>query len=168
MASDTSDRAVLKVVYVLAGHRRRADIREHLHGLGETLGFTLDMREFDLMRDPKQDLLQTAFWEELKSFILTFQPFRVIATPPCSTYSRARHFYKQSPGPRPIRSRQFPKGFPSKQRPRLVHCWQIEPGNFTDWHAQWVQHSWESFRKIWEQHRQAFQHFCGRRTWQKA
>ena len=28
------------------------------------------------------------------------------------TYSKARQFYKVSPGPRPIRSRQFPNGFP--------------------------------------------------------
>ena len=40
------------------------------------------------------------------------QPFCVTATPPCSTYSRARHFYQVSPGPRPFRSRQFPLGFP--------------------------------------------------------
>ena len=32
--------------------------------------------------------------------------------PPCSTYSRARHLYKRFPGPRPIRSRQHPGGFP--------------------------------------------------------
>ena len=39
-------------------------------------------------------------------------PFCITCTPPCSTYSRARHFYKQSPGPRPIRRRAFPLGFP--------------------------------------------------------
>ena len=40
------------------------------------------------------------------------RPFCVIATPPCSTYSRARNHYNERPGPRPIRSREYPKGFP--------------------------------------------------------
>ena len=37
----------LKVVYVFAGHRRRADVREHLETLAKQHGFKLDMREFD-------------------------------------------------------------------------------------------------------------------------
>ena len=76
------------------------------------VSFTLDMHEFDLMRDPNHDVLQDEMWSGLKDFIRRLQPFSVIATPPCSTYSRARHFYKVSPGPRPIRSRQHPLGFP--------------------------------------------------------
>ncbi len=102
----------LKIVYVFAGHRRRADVREHLEQFAKSWGFTLEMHEFDLMRDPKHDVLQDEMWLELKSFIRQLKPFCVIATPPCSTYSRARQFYKVSPGPRPIRNRQFPLGFP--------------------------------------------------------
>ena len=102
----------LKVVYVFAGHRRRADVHEHLSQLAHTLGFKLEMHEFDLMRDPKHDVLHEETWTNLKVMIRELKPFCVIATPPCSTYSRARQFYKVSPGPRPIRSRQFPNGFP--------------------------------------------------------
>ena len=102
----------MKVVYVFAGHRRRADVREHLETLSRSNGFTLQMYEFDLMRDPKHDLLQEEMWLDLKKFIRKLQPFCIVATPPCSTYSRARQFYKVSPGPRPIRSRQYPRGFP--------------------------------------------------------
>ena len=111
-SSSDSGGKCLKVVYVFAGHRRRADVHEHLSQLAHTLGFRLEMHEFDLMRDPKHDVLQEEMWKNLKVMIQELKPFCVIATPPCSTYSRARQFYKVSPGPRPIRSRQFPKGFP--------------------------------------------------------
>ena len=36
----------------------------------------------------------------------------VFLSPPCNTFSRARHLWKKSPGPRPIRSKQYPYGFP--------------------------------------------------------
>ena len=110
--SSGSEVPYLKIVYVFAGHRRRADVREHLENLAQSAAFTLDMHEFDLMRDPKHDVLRDEMWSNLKDFIRKLQPFCVIATPQCSTYSRARHFYKVSPGPRPIRSRQYPLGFP--------------------------------------------------------
>ncbi len=49
--SSGSEVPCLKIVYVFAGHRRRADVREHLENLALSSGFTLDMHEFDLMRD---------------------------------------------------------------------------------------------------------------------
>ena len=100
------------MIYIFAGHRRRADVREHLEALARKNNVKLNMHEFDLVRDSKQDVLDEKFWNELVAFIRKFSPFCIIATPPCSTYSRARHMYKQSPGPRPIRSRQYPQGFP--------------------------------------------------------
>ena len=103
---------VLRIVYVFAGHRRRADVHEHLQTLAGEFGFTLEMHEFDLLRDEKQNLLDENFWEELKTLIRNVRPFCVIATPPCSTYSRARNHYSTKPGPRPIRSREHPRGFP--------------------------------------------------------
>lgn len=36
----------------------------------------------------------------------------VFLSPPCNTFSRARHLWKKSPGPRPIRSKRYPYGFP--------------------------------------------------------
>ena len=102
----------LKVVYVFAGHRRRADVREHLEDLAKRHGFELCMHELDLVRGKDHDVLDEAVWSGLVALIRVFKPFCVIATPPCSTYSRARHLYKKFPGPRPIRSRQHPDGFP--------------------------------------------------------
>jgi hypothetical protein len=102
----------LRVAYVFAGHRRRADVRAHLEALAEKHGFELDMHEVDLVRGEDQDVLDESFWCELLRFLRDFRPFCIIATPPCSTYSRARHLYKRIPGPRPIRSREHPDGFP--------------------------------------------------------
>ena len=99
-----ASRNSLKVFYVFAGHRRRADIREHLENLAEQFHYTLDMHEFDLLRGEDQDVLDIEFWTSLVDRVRKDPPFCIIATPPCSTYSRARHFYKESPGPRRIRS----------------------------------------------------------------
>ena len=43
-------------------------------------------------------------------------------SPPCNTFSRARFQWRRYPGPRPVRSRTWPKGFPwlSKQNADLV------------------------------------------------
>ena len=110
--SSNANNRILRIVYAFAGHRRRADVHEHLQLLSGEFGFTLEMHEFDLLRDEKQNLLDESFWEELKTLIRDLQPFCVIATPPCSTYSRARNHYSEKPGPRPIRSREHPRGFP--------------------------------------------------------
>lgn len=110
--SGNADNGILRIVYAFAGHRRRADVHEHLQSLADEFGFTLEMHEFDLLRDEKQNLLDESFWDELKTLIRDIRPFCVIATPPCSTYSRARNHYSERPGPRPIRSREHPRGFP--------------------------------------------------------
>ena len=98
-------------MYIFAGHRRRADVHEHLLALANSFGFTLEMHEFDLLRDEKHNLLDEEFWARLKNLVLEVRPFCIIATPPCSTYSRARNHYDKKPGPRPIRSREHPRGF---------------------------------------------------------
>eukprot|EP00435_Cladocopium_sp_Y103_P008746 s1635_g2.t1 len=110
--SPTVSRPTLRVVYIFAGHRRRADVHEHLQVLAGQHGFELQRHEVDLVRGADQDVLDPEYWKQLIKFIRSFRPFCIIATPPCSTYSRARHLYKQFPGPRPIRSREHPGGFP--------------------------------------------------------
>jgi len=87
-------------------------VREHLESLAEQFSFELVMHEVDLVRGSDQDVLQEEYWKSLIQQIRDLRPFCIIATPPCSTFSRARHLYKRHPGPRPIRSRQFPEGFP--------------------------------------------------------
>ena len=97
---------------MFAGHRRKADIRERLENVAKEFRYSLAIHEFDLLRGKDQDVLDTGFWTFLVDLVRSSPPFCIIVTPLCSTYSRARHFYQQSPGPRPIRSRQFPRGFP--------------------------------------------------------
>ena len=87
-------------------------MREHLEDLAKSQGFTFNLHEVDLVRGQDHDVLDETVWTNLVSFIRDFSPFCIIATPPCSTYSRARHLYKRFPGPRPIRSRDHPMGFP--------------------------------------------------------
>ena len=101
----------LRVVYVFASHRRRADICEHLENLTEQFHDTLDMHKFDLLRGEEQDVLDMDFWTWLIDLVRKIPAFCIITTPPCSIYSRVRHFYNKSPGLRSIRSRQFPLGF---------------------------------------------------------
>ena len=108
--STGSEGACLKVVYVFAGHRRRADVREHLENLALASGFTLDMHELDLMRDPKHDVLQDDVVEPQR-FHQAVAIF-VSSQHPRARPTVGRHFYKVSPGPRPIRSRQYPLGYP--------------------------------------------------------
>ena len=71
--STAAPNSVLRVVYVFAGHRRRADVHENLLTLPDEFGFTLEMHEFDLLRDERQNLLDENFWEEVKDLILTGQ-----------------------------------------------------------------------------------------------
>ena len=85
----------LRIVYVFAGHRRRTDIREHLENLAHVIHYNLDSHEFDLLRGKEHDVLDTAFWTFLIDFVKDNPPFCIIATPPCSTYSRVRHFYQR-------------------------------------------------------------------------
>ena len=77
-----------------------------------------------LVRGSDQDVLDATFWTTLISFIKEFKPFCIIATPPCSTYSRARYLYKRFPGPRPIRSREHPQGFPWLQTKQRIQAQQ--------------------------------------------
>ena len=154
--SSGSEVPCLKIAYVFAGHRRRADVREHLGNLASSNSFTLEMHEFDLMRDPKHDVLQDVMWSNLKDFFRKLQPFCVIA----------RHFYKVSPGPRPMRGRQYPLGFPwlSLTNGKLMRgrCWQSELGSFIFWLTRLVQRSWGNFQKISGLQIQVCQHHVGK------
>jgi len=69
------------VVYIFAGHRRRADVREQLEYLAKKHEFELVMHEVDLVRGADQDVLDEHYWEELLSFIRGFKLFCIIATP---------------------------------------------------------------------------------------
>ena len=70
---------------------------------------SLVMTEVDICRDPNMDLLDSAVAERCLQEVTNSEWDVVLVTPPCSSFSRARCV---QPGPRPLRSRLYPLGFP--------------------------------------------------------
>ena len=67
------------------------------------------MSEIDICRDPSMDLLDEAVAKRALQQIRDGSWDVVIVTPPCNTFSRVRFV---QPGPKPVRSRLYPLGFP--------------------------------------------------------
>ncbi|CAE7782881.1 unnamed protein product, partial [Symbiodinium pilosum] len=94
------------------GPTRHCDIRSCL----EKLVPNIVVREFDICRDDKHDLAQANVWEEI--YAVLAKPNTVfITSPPCNTHSRARH---RKPGPQPLRSSVWPRGFPWLTPPKAA------------------------------------------------
>ena len=74
-------------------------------------GFTLQLEELDIERSPEHDLTDQALWDRIFE-IIRDGGWCVLVSPPCNTFSRARFQFERFPGPRPLRSREYPKGFP--------------------------------------------------------
>lgn len=74
--------------------------------------FTLHIEEVDIARSSDQDLSADQLWNKIFHDISTGVYDVAILSPPCNTFSRARHKWRTSPGPRPLRSRSYLWGFP--------------------------------------------------------
>ena len=98
------------MVYLFAGASRRGDIREHLPSLADNQ-FHLELKELDLELHHSHDLSKTKLWDDLYSEIDQGKVDVLLWSPPCNTFSRARHNFKHG-GPRPQRSAAWPLGFP--------------------------------------------------------
>ena len=115
----------LRVLYLFAGAQRKADVREHLQDLCRTDSVGLHFEEIDVLRDPiKHNLLDDSVWQSVLDQISAKKFDVVITTPPCDTFSRVQ--WSNSAGPRPVRSRQYPWGFPWLSGKNLKRC---EAGN---------------------------------------
>ena len=68
------------------------------------------MFEVDLVRGDSHDMYDDQKWEEIAERIRQGDWDAIIMSPPCSTWSRA--VWSNKLGPRPVRSRDFPHGFP--------------------------------------------------------
>ena len=99
------------VLYLFAGRERHADIGFFLKEAAAKNGCNLVLDEFDILRGEDQDLTQDGTWELLKSKLVHGFYNVVIVAPPCNTFSRARH-NTANPGPKPLRSLAYVKGFP--------------------------------------------------------
>ena len=98
------------MVYLFAGASRRGDIRQQLQGLAHGK-FHLELTELDLEIHHSHDLSKTELWDKLFQDIDKGLVDVLLLSPPCNTFSRARHHFRQG-GPRPLRSAAWPLGFP--------------------------------------------------------
>ncbi|CAE8737766.1 unnamed protein product [Polarella glacialis] len=112
----------LRVLYLYAGLPRKCDVQTCLLELASTWSFTLTMKEVDLLRSADHDVTVDTFWKSLMDSVDNKDWDVVIATPPCHTHSRARHTWRTSPGPRPIRSFTYSWGFPWLDDDRWQQC----------------------------------------------
>ena len=71
----------------------------------------LTLKEYDLELSPEHDLTNLAIWEDIWK-TLQEGGWMLIVSPPCNTFSRARFHFQDSPGPRPLRNINWPRGFP--------------------------------------------------------
>ena len=106
-----SQKPIVKVMYLFAGKRRQSDVGSILRSLEAKGQFTLHLEEIDIERGPEHDLRDEKLWESINAKLQQGDWF-LIVSPPCNTFSRARHQYRKHPGPRPLRNRTWPKGFP--------------------------------------------------------
>ena len=111
------------MLYLFSGPSRKSDVRHSLGELCKERDITLEMFEVDICRDPSMDLLDSSVAERCLREIENSEWDVVLVTPPCSTFSRARCV---QPGPRPLRSRLYPLGFPWLSD---AHRTVVEQGN---------------------------------------
>ena len=111
------------MLYLFSGPSRKSDVRHALGELCKERDITLEMFEVDICRDPSMDLLDSSVAERCLREIENYEWDVVLVTPPCSTFSRARCV---QPGPRPLRSRLYPLGFPWLSD---AHRTVVEQGN---------------------------------------
>eukprot|EP00435_Cladocopium_sp_Y103_P025733 s2122_g6.t1 len=102
---------VVKVLYLFAGRRRHSDVASFLKEAEAAGRIKLVLKEFDIERSPDHDLTDVSLWQQILDTLAEGDWF-LIVSPPCNTFSRARFQYKQHPGPKPLRTKAWPKGFP--------------------------------------------------------
>ena len=100
----------MKLVYLFAGQLRHSDIAAFLKK-AESACLHVELHEFDIERSPQHDLTDDALWEKIYSTLQEGEWF-LIVSPPCNTFSRARFQHRHHPGPKPLRTRVWPRGFP--------------------------------------------------------
>jgi hypothetical protein len=110
----------LRVLYVFAGAERKSDVR---HYLSQYSDFTLEMVEIDILRGGKShDVLSQPVFTGILGDIASAQYDVVVITPPCNTWTRS--VWSNTAGPRPVRSRAHPWGFPWLSGKQLKKCSQ--------------------------------------------
>lgn len=103
-----------RALYLFAGSKRHSSVKDFLTALG------WKVQEVDILRSKRQDLTKKKYSTLLLNKIRDGHFDAVLGSPPCDTYSRVK--FANRLGPRPSRTKQFPRGFPwlTGQQLRLV------------------------------------------------
>ena len=108
--NNTGDR--LSVLYLFAGVPRVGDVRFYMEKEAKKRETTLALKEIDFRRRRRRgtNLLRGAARAKVLADIRRGCYHVVLASPPCSTFSRAHR--RDDKGPNPLRSQRYPRGFP--------------------------------------------------------
>ena len=132
-------RPVVHVCYLFAGKHRESDLPEQIKVRLQGEGLLSEIDAFDLLRSGDSHDLSSIALREQSIEDIDNKYGIVVSSPPCNTYSRLN--WSEDPGPRPIRCRTHPRGFPwLRQRFR----WKLETANLL------IDFNWEVLRKVHE------------------
>ena len=103
-------RIPVNILYLFSGIERKADLRHYLVSRGAEMGFEVTVMELDTARNPNHDLTSDELWASVLEDIASDVYHSLAESPPCETFSRS--LFNHGPGPRPLRTKQHPWGFP--------------------------------------------------------
>ena len=97
----------MRVLYLFSGRRRQHSVRTELERLAAAAGLQLEFSDRDLLNG--DNLLSSKLQGRIIKQVTSGRYHVLLASPPCSTFSRAR--WANGRGPRPLRSAAHPFGF---------------------------------------------------------
>lgn len=100
----------MRILYLFSGQRRKTSVAVILQKKAAEAGITVEIEEVDIAVRPADDLSVEKVQQYYLERIARGEYHVVIATPPCSTWSRVRG--ANCRGPPMVRSRGYPWGFP--------------------------------------------------------
>ena len=111
----------VRVLYLFAGARRKSGLARSLRLACKGTGVKIIVEEIDILRGGRRhDLLRKVYRNKILVKVRKGNYFLTAASPPCGSFSRSRSANNR--GPRPIRSRTFPRGFPWLQGSSLLQA----------------------------------------------
>lgn len=99
-----------RVLYLYAGAPRKSSVKAFLARMSKATGVAVYVTEMDIVRSKRHDLSRRHLQQRLLAAIKKQRYNALLASPPCNTFSRARH--SAQPGPRPLRDINHPYGVP--------------------------------------------------------
>ena len=99
-----------KILYLFSGTHRQSSFASNMEELAKEANLRVTVVEVDIELGEEHDLSKDEVKQMWLSRIASGEFDAVVVTPPCSTYSRVRMANMR--GPPPLRSKDFPYGFP--------------------------------------------------------